>query len=94
MLKDLRCPECYQVSLIRAGVQSYWKKATDGNGRVKAQKPSYRCRTCGRTTVNPLPLLWTCSVCNHQWSSKDSQKPLRCAKCKTPYWDKPKEPTP
>jgi DNA-directed RNA polymerase subunit RPC12/RpoP len=28
-----------------------------------------------------------CLRCNHEWASK-KEKPIRCAKCKTPYWDK------
>jgi len=30
-----------------------------------------------------------CNKCGHQWEAK-RQKPLRCAKCKTPYWDREK----
>ena len=33
-----------------------------------------------------------CEVCGHRWESR--QKPLRCAKCKTPYWDIRKSATP
>ena len=35
-------------------------------------------------------LVWKCDVCNHEWLSRDDSKPLRCANCKTPYWDKDK----
>lgn len=31
---------------------------------------------------------WSCDVCGWRWSSRTDRKPLRCAKCKTPYWDK------
>jgi len=31
--------------------------------------------------------VWVCAVCGHEWRSKDNAKPLRCAGCKTPYWD-------
>lgn len=32
--------------------------------------------------------VWKCDVCNHEWLSRDDAKPLRCASCKTPYWNK------
>ena len=32
--------------------------------------------------------VWKCDVCGHEWMSRDNVKPLRCANCKTPYWDK------
>ena len=28
-----------------------------------------------------------CLRCGHEWASKNSH-PVRCPKCKTPYWDK------
>lgn len=31
---------------------------------------------------------WKCDVCGHEWLSRDDNKPLRCASCKTPYWNK------
>ena len=36
-------------------------------------------------------LVWKCDVCNHEWLSRDGNKPLRCAGCKTPYWNKKAE---
>ena len=30
-----------------------------------------------------------CTRCGHEWSSKD-ETPLRCAGCKTPYWNREK----
>jgi len=35
--------------------------------------------------------VWKCDVCNHEWLSRDESKPMRCASCKTPYWDKSSE---
>lgn len=32
--------------------------------------------------------VWKCDVCKHEWLSYDNNKPLRCASCKTPYWNK------
>ena len=32
--------------------------------------------------------VWRCDVCDHEWLSRDDDKPLRCASCKTPYWNK------
>jgi len=32
----------------------------------------------------------TCTRCGHKWMSIDP-KPMRCGKCKSPYWDIPKK---
>lgn len=29
-----------------------------------------------------------CLRCGHQWSPRNEEKPLRCAYCKSPYWEK------
>ena len=34
---------------------------------------------------------WKCDRCGHEWLSRDDEKPLRCASCKSPYWDKPRK---
>ena len=31
-----------------------------------------------------------CYRCCHEWISRDKNKPAVCPKCKSPYWDKPK----
>ncbi len=31
--------------------------------------------------------VWKCDVCSHEWLSRNKDKPIRCASCKTPYWD-------
>jgi NADH pyrophosphatase NudC (nudix superfamily) len=36
--------------------------------------------------------IWICGQCGHEWQSKDNRRPLRCAKCKSPYWDRVKPP--
>lgn len=33
---------------------------------------------------------WKCSRCGYKWLAKNSSKPIRCAKCGSPYWDKEK----
>jgi len=32
-----------------------------------------------------------CLRCGYEWYPRKPGKPVRCAKCKTPYWDKLKE---
>jgi DNA-directed RNA polymerase subunit RPC12/RpoP len=33
----------------------------------------------------------TCSRCGHEWPQRKTDgKPIRCAKCRSPYWDKDK----
>lgn len=29
-----------------------------------------------------------CNVCKHEWLPRKDEKPLRCASCKSPYWDR------
>ena len=29
-----------------------------------------------------------CKRCGHEWANRGGKKPLRCGKCKTPYWDR------
>lgn len=31
---------------------------------------------------------FTCLRCGHEWIPKNEEKPLRCAFCKSPYWEK------
>jgi len=31
---------------------------------------------------------FTCLRCGHKWSPRNEQTPLRCAFCKSPYWNK------
>lgn len=30
-----------------------------------------------------------CLRCGHEWFSRTEEKPVCCAKCKSPYWDRP-----
>ena len=32
----------------------------------------------------------TCKRCNHVWARRVPHKPIRCPKCTSPYWNKPK----
>jgi predicted Zn-ribbon and HTH transcriptional regulator len=34
---------------------------------------------------------YTCKVCGHEWYPRGPGKPLRCSKCKSPYWNKPRD---
>ena len=36
-----------------------------------------------------LPIL-TCLRCGHRWYPKQERLPIRCPKCGSPYWNKPK----
>lgn len=35
--------------------------------------------------------IWECLRCGHRWANRKPQKPICCAKCKSPYWDIPKD---
>jgi len=30
-----------------------------------------------------------CLRCGHKWAPRVEEKPLRCAFCKSPYWERP-----
>lgn len=41
--------------------------------------------------INEAPFyIHKCKRCGHEWAGK-TEKPLRCGKCKTPYWDKERQ---
>lgn len=31
---------------------------------------------------------FSCLRCGHEWNPRNEEKPLRCAFCKSPYWQK------
>ncbi len=37
-----------------------------------------------------LPWL-TCTRCGHRWHPRSEQKPINCASCNSPYWDRPRQ---
>jgi hypothetical protein len=40
----------------------------------------------------PIPESMKCEClrCDHVWVRRAADKPVRCAKCRTPYWNVPK----
>jgi len=34
-----------------------------------------------------LPTL-RCKRCKHEWHPRSNHRPVRCGKCKSPYWDR------
>lgn len=34
---------------------------------------------------------YECLKCKHRWVARTKEKPVCCAKCKTPYWDKKRQ---
>ena len=34
---------------------------------------------------------YICERCNHKWVPRNSNKPIVCPKCKSPYWNKKRE---
>jgi predicted Zn-ribbon and HTH transcriptional regulator len=32
---------------------------------------------------------YTCLLCGHTWHPRTEERPLRCARCKSPYWNRP-----
>jgi hypothetical protein len=35
---------------------------------------------------------FNCLRCGHKWNPRNEQEPLRCAFCKSPYWNKAPNP--
>lgn len=90
----LICPGCTGTRLNRSGFSTIWK------AHVKSRVQRYRCLDCGLLTTKPdnshdVNILdqkhqLLCLRCGHKWPS-DNIHPTRCAKCKSPYWDRPKK---
>ena len=34
---------------------------------------------------------YQCERCTHQWVPRDESNPRVCPKCKSPYWDRPRQ---
>lgn len=32
-----------------------------------------------------------CERCGHEWIARGEQPPTACPRCKSPYWDRPRE---
>ena len=93
----VQCPECKGERLRKEGFATRWRD------RQSYKLQRYRCVDCGVLTTRPLnganpednaavPVKHrlTCLRCGHQWESVKDH-PLRCGKCKSPYWDKLKK---
>ena len=50
----------------------------------------YECTLASMPNRTENTPVWICGQCKHEWRSKDNKKPIRCAKCKSPYWDRVK----
>lgn len=37
----------------------------------------------------PKALICDCRRCGHAWVKRVETRPVRCPKCKSPYWDTP-----
>lgn len=46
-------------------------------------------------TESPFPTLphYTCLRCGHQWVGRLPRPPVRCPRCQSPYWDRPRQET-
>lgn len=47
-----------------------------------------------REEVNALVVIgkqYQCERCQHVWAGREDRKPVRCPKCTSPYWDKPRK---
>ena len=34
---------------------------------------------------------YKCLRCDHEWVPRKEGKPIKCPKCQSPYWDKPRQ---
>lgn len=52
----------------------------------------YRCRySRGMAKVKLTVMGYRCERCAHEWIPRDDQPPRVCPKCKSPYWDRPRQ---
>ncbi len=42
-------------------------------------------------TIVPIIHHLKCTRCGHTWFPRSTAKPKNCAKCRSPYWDKPRQ---
>lgn len=46
-------------------------------------------------TIDSMALIklsgYKCERCSHQWMPRNSERPMVCPKCKSPYWNKPRK---
>lgn len=88
------CPRCTGNKLHKAGFSTVWKAG------AKSKVQRYQCQDCGLLTIVPGIVSLDvnkltpegkhschCLRCDHTWIS-DNIHPVRCAKCKSPYWDR------
>lgn len=93
----MKCPQCGKEKMAKDGFHRFWKNSPDGSPeeRVLVEKQRWICKSCGLRTirVNDAASVtkFKCLRCGHEWFSKGGKPPRRCAKCKTPYWDKPRK---
>ena len=60
------------------------------NGRIPAQMRFNWDRPQQDTTGKKLPTL-TCLHCDHTWVPRIEGAPVRCPKCQSPYWNRPRK---
>jgi len=42
--------------------------------------------------VDKVPLMgYRCERCEHEWLPRGDKEPRVCPKCKSPYWDRPRQ---
>lgn len=41
--------------------------------------------------VKKIVWYWKCERCQHEWPPKGESEPTWCPKCKSPYWNKPRQ---
>lgn len=41
--------------------------------------------------VKKVVWYWLCERCGHEWPPKGEGEPKFCPKCKSPYWNKPRQ---
>jgi rubrerythrin len=46
------------------------------------------------TLEQPIMHNWVCERCNHTWLPRSEEAPETCPKCRSPYWNKPRQNSP
>lgn len=79
----------------------YWYRARKGWKQIMPRK--VRSSRMGDGPSDPIyqttmGMVWLkgcrCGRCGHEWLPRDEGAPKACARCKSPYWDKPRKLTP
>ncbi|KKN34504.1 hypothetical protein LCGC14_0792990 [marine sediment metagenome] len=84
------CERC-SIRVGRSG-QVHHSNASNGDTFNEIENLQLLCIPCHLIAHSPNPpqgiVELTCLRCDYQWHPRSNEKPVRCPKCGSPYWDR------